>query len=107
MTQNLQKLGQSGIMPPTALCAPQVEIIMPNKQSELEQVISETVRQTLLELGLDAKNPIELQKDFAHLRGWREGVDEVKRKGFVAAISVIIAGSLGLMWAGLFKSASH
>ena len=69
-----------------------------HKVPDLEIVVELTVKKTLLELGLDTANPIELQRDFAHLRTWRQSVEEVKRKGFIAAVAIVLSGLLGLLW---------
>lgn len=52
-----------------------------------------------LRLGVDTTNPLEMQKDFAHLRAWRESTDLVKRKGLTAAVTVIVTGSLAMFYA--------
>lgn len=69
--------------------------------TELKKVVSEAVAETLLKLGIDASDPIELQKDMQHLRQWRESVATVKRQGLMAAVGVITVGVLGLIWAAL------
>jgi hypothetical protein len=78
----------------------------PSFPFELENIIASTVKKTLLELGLDTTDPIEIQKDFAHLRGWREGTEEIKRKGFLTVVGVVAVGSLGLFWTA-FKASLH
>lgn len=106
MTQELAKNGQKAIMPPMILSARGLRMAVNNT---IEQVIAITVKKTLLELGLDVSDPeavIEMQKDFAHLRAWRGSVEEVKRKGFMAAAAVIATGIVGLLWAS-FKASLH
>lgn len=39
---------------------------------ELQKLIAEAVRQTLVQMGADPSNPIEMQRDFQHLRQWRK-----------------------------------
>jgi hypothetical protein len=77
------------------------------------EVIRETVRETLISLGVDHTNPIEVQKDFAalrelrkltedpdyirdqlHLRRWRKAVDTVENKGILAALWFVIIGGI-------------
>lgn len=70
---------------------------------ELRQIVRLTVQETLLSLGVDVEEPLEVQKDFQHLRAWRESADTVKRQGLVTAIGVLVMGGLGLIWAALHK----
>ena len=92
MTQTKRKHGQLAIIRPTSPYVGKLKV------ADMEAVIEATVKKTLLELGLDTTNPIELQRDFAHLRTWRQSVEEVKRKGFLAAAAIVISGLLGLLW---------
>ena len=60
--------------------------------------------ETLLALGIDASKPIDTQRDFAHLRWWREIAESVTRTAVIAFF--VSAGGVvgGLIWAG-FKLA--
>ncbi|MFG3757515.1 MULTISPECIES: hypothetical protein, partial [Pseudomonadota] len=65
-----------------------------------------TVKEFFLALGVNADDPeavIAVQKDFAHLRAWREASDTVKRKGLGAAVTIIVTGVLGLIWLAISK----
>jgi hypothetical protein len=73
---------------------------------ELEEIISQTVTQTLVKLGIDVSDPIAVQKDFAHLRSWREGSEAIKRTGFLTLLGLVITGAAGLLWAAL-KTSLH
>jgi hypothetical protein len=70
-------------------------------EHELKKIVAEAVAETLLQLGIDASDPVEMQKDMAHLRSWRESVATVKQQGLITAIGVITVGMLGLIWLGL------
>lgn len=69
----------------------------------------EAVKQTLTSIGVEHGSPIEMQKDFQHLRDWRESVETVKRKSLIAIATILITGLLGAAWAGikLILSSSH
>lgn len=69
---------------------------MPETDAE---TIRQTVRETLLALGLDAEDPTELQRDMAFLRSWRGASEAVKRQGLVTATIVLVTGFFGLLWA--------
>lgn len=82
---------------------------MADTTPHLEKLIEVTVVKTLLSLGLDVSDPetiIELQKDFAYVRSWRQSVAEVKSKGFLALCGIALTGFVGLMWTA-FKSSLH
>ena len=60
----------------------------------------EAIKELFLTLGVDATDPqqiIEMQRDFAHLRGWRQSIELVKSKGLGAAVIFIVTGGLGIV----------
>lgn len=67
-------------------------------ESEIKKIVAETVVETLIRLGVDATNPIEVQKDFQHLRAWRNSISTVQRQGLMTAVGVLTVGVLGLIW---------
>lgn len=71
---------------------------------EMEQIARQGVKRAFTEMGIDCKNPIEMQKDFAFIRSIRKSVNQVKTQGLLAAIGVIVVSVLGLVWLG-FKMA--
>jgi hypothetical protein len=70
-------------------------------EMELKLLVRQTVSETLISLGIDHNDPIEMQADFRHLREWRRSVNSVKRYGFMTAVGVVITGLLGAIWVGL------
>ena len=68
---------------------------------ELQKLIAEAVRQTLVQMGADPSNPIEMQRDFQHLRQWRESGEDLKRKGTVALLGIFFSGLVSLILLGL------
>jgi len=67
-------------------------------EHELKKIVSEAVSETLLQLGIDVSNPVEMQKDMAHLRSWRESVATVKQQGLITAVGIVVAGLIGLVY---------
>ena len=67
-------------------------------EAEIKRIVSETVNDTLMKLGIDAKDPIELQADMQHLRAWRESINTVKRQSLLTAVGVLTTGILGLIY---------
>lgn len=51
-----------------------------------------------MRLGVDTQDPIAMQKDFAHLRSWRESTDLVKRKGLTVAVTILVTGGLAMIY---------
>lgn len=68
-------------------------------REEVQHLVSEAVKQTLIQLGVDASNPIEMQRDFQHLREWRTAGEDLKRKGMLTLLGIFVTGlaSLGLL----------
>lgn len=74
------------------------------------------VRETMLMIGLDVNNPIEMQRDLTamreiraifkdaefqadlnHLRSWRKTMDSAKSKGLAAGVGFIVIGFISWM----------
>lgn len=75
---------------------------------ELKVLIRDTVRETIdetfLRLGVKVDDPIEMQKDFQHLRDWRLTTASLKMKAFLGAIGLLTSGALAALWVGLKNS---
>lgn len=92
-----------------------------------EQAADKAVARMLVALGIDASNPLEMQKDLAslrelrrvmdgdeyikdqlHLREWRLTMERVQGKGFMAAIGLTVVGAAVLIFTALkFKVFGH
>jgi hypothetical protein len=70
-------------------------------KEELRDLIRETVSETFTQLGVQYSSPLEMQKDFQHLREWRLSVESVKSKTMLAIVGVFVSGTLGALWLGL------
>jgi hypothetical protein len=73
----------------------------------LNTLVSEAVRQTLLQMGVDASNPIEMQRDFQHLREWRLASNQLRSRGILAILLIFISGLAGLLTLGLKAWFAH
>lgn len=67
-------------------------------EAEIKKIVSETVNETLLKLGIDAADPLELQADMQHLRAWRQSINTVKRQSLLTAVGVLTTGFLGFLY---------
>jgi hypothetical protein len=68
---------------------------------EARALIREAVRETFLMLGVTVDDPIEVQKDFQHLREWRNTTNSLKSKGLLTAIGIVTSGFLAAAWLGI------
>lgn len=71
--------------------------------AEVRRIVRETVMETLLSLGVDHENPLEMQQDFQHLRDWRVATQSVKRKGVGVMVTVLVTGMIGALIVGLHE----
>ncbi|URA07158.1 PHA00649 superfamily protein [Xanthomonas phage Mallos] len=52
-------------------------------------------------LGVKIDDPIEVQKDFQHLRDWRQTTESIKSKGMLTMTGVLLSGLLAAAWVGI------
>lgn len=69
-------------------------------EDDLRRIVSESVKETLTRIGVDADDPLEMQKDFQHLREWRETTQSVKAKGLLAVVTLLVSGTAAALWMG-------
>lgn len=79
--------------------------MMPLTSVEVQHIASESakaaVREVLITMGVDVTNPqalIELQRDFSHLRGWRNAVATLRVTSITAALGILVSGIAGGVW---------
>lgn len=68
---------------------------------DVDRIAKRAVSETLLALGVNTKDPddfIEMQKDFAHVRAWRQSVETVRTRGLIVATGIIVTGIIGAVW---------
>jgi hypothetical protein len=70
-------------------------------REELARIVSETVKQTLVQLGVDAQDPIQMQRDFQHLRQWRRAGEDLRSKGMLALLGIFLTGLVSLVGIGV------
>lgn len=71
-----------------------------NKE-DVQEIVRETVKETLLSLGADVENPLEMQQDFQTLREWRLTVDSVRKKAMLTGVAIIITGLFAAIVIGI------
>lgn len=68
-----------------------------------ECVSKNIARELMTQLGVDASNPMEMQKDFQHLRAWRLSMESVRSKSILTIVSIAVTGLAALIWMALTK----
>lgn len=69
-------------------------------REEMRQLVRSAVLETLSQLGVDTSSPIEMQRDFQHLRDWRMAQEVIRRKGYMTLMGILVTGFVGLLWVG-------
>ena len=70
-------------------------------RDEVDIVVKATVRETLTSMGIDAADPIEMQRDFQALRDWRRASNAIRTKGLMTLVAILTAGIIGAIWVGI------
>lgn len=68
---------------------------------QVERIVELSVIKTLTGLGFDMHNPLEMQKDIAHLRKWRVIADVMISRALYAAMAILVTGIFAMVWAGV------
>jgi hypothetical protein len=77
------------------------EGLTPVQKEELRVLVAESVKQTLIQMGIASSDPIEMQKDMLHLREWRKSMETVKSKSVLTLITIALTGSAAALWVGI------
>lgn len=67
----------------------------------VKDAAKEAVKEVMEALGADVKSPLEMQEDFAFLRGLRIGSNLAKRRVFMLVLGGIVTGIGLVLWQGL------
>lgn len=67
---------------------------------ELRTLIADTVNTTLMQLGIEHDDPLEMQRDFQHLRDWRKSMERIKNRTVITAVGVVVMGLMAAFWIG-------
>lgn len=70
-------------------------------ESQLKQLMEEAVTDALVKLGVDTQAPLEMQKDFQHLREWREATHTLQKRGLTVIMTTLITGGLAALYLGI------
>ena len=70
-------------------------------QSELQQIIRETVNETLGRLGIYSEDAREMQKDMLFVRRLRATNEKIQQKTFFAILGAIVTAFIGIFLFGI------
>jgi hypothetical protein len=70
-------------------------------RDEVDRVVKATVKETLTSMGIDAADPIEMQRDFQALRDWRRASRAIRTRGLMTLVAILTAGLIGAIWVGI------
>lgn len=71
------------------------------QKEELEGIIADSVRQTLLSLGISTNDPVDMQRDFSYLRELRTMSESIKKKSILTIVGAVILSVLALIAVGI------
>lgn len=72
-------------------------------RAELKDLLKEAVHDAFTQMGIDVEDPLEMQRDFQHLREWRVAVSAMRTKGMLTILGILITGAAAALWVG-FKA---
>lgn len=67
---------------------------------DAKKLVEETVKLTLLQIGIDHADPMQMQADFQHLRKWRRAGEDIRSKGLTSLITIVVGGVAALLVIG-------
>lgn len=70
-------------------------------REELKKLMAESITEAFRTLGVEVSNPTEMQRDFVHLRRWRQAVDSAQNQTFRVVMTTLVAGFLAALWLGV------
>tara|TARA_R110002167_G_C12707228_1_gene655160 strand:- start:49612 stop:49908 length:297 start_codon:yes stop_codon:yes gene_type:complete len=69
----------------------------------VQDAVRMAVQETLITLGMDAGNPLQLQQDMAFIRELRETSEKVKSRGLLILVGLLMTALASAVWLG-FKA---
>lgn len=66
-----------------------VEVVQMDEE-KLKSIISVAVSEALIRIGLNVSDPVELQKDMAYLRSWRQLVQTSGKRAWFTTMGIML-----------------
>jgi hypothetical protein len=88
-------------MPPNSSSQRSLTITEEELRSIIQDSVKQAVEETFVRLGVAVNDPIEMQKDFQHLRDWRLTTASMKTKLLLAATGLVVSALAASAWMGI------
>lgn len=72
-------------------------------REELRELMHDAVVDAMSTLGIDARNPMDVQKDMLFIRELRLTTEKIKSRTILTLVGIVIAAAAGATWLG-FKT---
>lgn len=70
-------------------------------REELRELMHDAVVEAMSTLGIDARNPMDVQRDMQFLRELRETSERVKQRTIFVLVGILVTGIAAATWLGL------
>jgi hypothetical protein len=70
-------------------------------REELRELMHDAVVEAMSTLGIDARNPMDVQRDMQFVRELRLMSESVKKKTLLTMVGLLVAALLGVAWLGV------
>ena len=70
-------------------------------REELRRLMSDAVLEGMATLGIDARNPMDVQKDHQFIRELRLISEKVKQKTYLTMVALLVGAVFGAIWLGI------
>jgi hypothetical protein len=67
----------------------------------IRKIARETVAEVFRTLGVDTKDPLEVQRDFAYVRSSRLASEKIALSVRLALAGTVVSGTLAMLWIGI------
>lgn len=75
------------------------QVVRVSVKEAVSEAAKEIMENTFLALGLDIKEPLEIQKDMQTMRSWRKAKEKVAYHGLTVSFGIVVAAILSMVWA--------
>ncbi len=70
-------------------------------KEELRDLMHEAVVDAMSTLGIDARSPMDVQKDMQFMRELRLTSEKIRQKGILTLVGLLVVAGAGAIWVGI------
>jgi len=67
----------------------------------VSSAVQQGIKEALLTVGLDSRDPIALQRDFQFVRDLRKTSDSIRSKAILTTVGFVVTGIVAVVWLGI------